>query len=336
VLALLAALSMLFMPTLAALLATPTSSSVFVDSINISFDAYNINGSNYFKLRDVAFALKDSEKQFSVDWDEANNAIILTSGETYKPSGGEMASKGGGNKVPVPTSSKIIKDGKEVSFDAYNIDGNNYFKLRDIGAAFDFEVDWLGAIDTIIIDTTKGYDLAGAKTPELTKDILKLFEGGTYHMKLKFKNGPLDMSCDMYSKYNMAAIEMDLMGPRRIVYKYGKVYSISDTQKTVSVTEAGSESQMPMGMGLDIGANYASLKYIGEGSGSFLGKTYSYDEFESAEGEKMLFFVENEKLVGIRSIDKTGRATDIEVLSLDQNVPNSVFDIPTDYQVTGG
>ena len=68
-----------------------------------------------------------------------------------------MKGKGAGNKTPTPTNSKIYLDGKEVKFTAYNIEDNNYFKLRDIGAAFDFGVDWDGANDTIVIDTSIVY-----------------------------------------------------------------------------------------------------------------------------------------------------------------------------------
>ena len=83
---------------------------------------------------------------------EAVRYIVL-----YTVVGGEMEGKGGGVQTPALTSSKIIKDGVEVQFTAYNIGGNNYFKLRDIGAAFDFGVDWDGARNTIVIDTSKGY-----------------------------------------------------------------------------------------------------------------------------------------------------------------------------------
>jgi hypothetical protein len=51
----------------------------------------------------------------------------------------------------------VLVNGKNTSFDAYNISGNNYFKLRDVGAAFGFGVDWDGAKNTIVIDTSKGY-----------------------------------------------------------------------------------------------------------------------------------------------------------------------------------
>ena len=56
-----------------------------------------------------------------------------------------------------PTSAKVIVNGKEVAFTAYNIGGNNYFKLRDIGEVFDFGIGWDGAAKTITIDTQKSY-----------------------------------------------------------------------------------------------------------------------------------------------------------------------------------
>jgi len=148
-----------------ALEATPTASTVLVNGISVSFDAYLINGNNYFKLRDLAYTLSVTNKKFDVGWDGSNNAISLTSGQPYSAVGGEMTGKGSGTKTPTPTSSKIIKDGKEVQFTAYLIEGNNYFKLRDIGAAFDFGVDWDGARNTIAIDTSKGYTPEATPTP---------------------------------------------------------------------------------------------------------------------------------------------------------------------------
>jgi len=137
--------------------ASPASATVQVNGKAVAFDAYNINDNNYFKLRDLAYTLSGTEKQFEVGWDGANNAISLISGKPYTVSDGEMTGKNTGNKTAAPTTSKIFLDKKEVYITAYNIDGNNYFKLRDIGAAFDFGVDWDDARNTIIIDTSKGY-----------------------------------------------------------------------------------------------------------------------------------------------------------------------------------
>jgi hypothetical protein len=150
--------------------ARPTSSSVLVNGKNTAFDAYNIANNNYFKLRDLAFVLSGTEKQFEVTWVSELNTILLTPGEEYTAVGGEMASKGAGSKTATPTTSKVAIDGtgdlgyyqREISLTAYNIGGNNYFKLRDIGQAFNFGVDWDGARNTIVIDTSKGYTPEGA------------------------------------------------------------------------------------------------------------------------------------------------------------------------------
>ena len=148
----------------AGLTATPTASTVLVNGAKVAFDAYNISGNNYFKLRDMAYTLNGTAKQFEVGFSPANNAITLTSGATYTPAGGEMTGKGAGSKSPTPTSSKIYLDGRAVSFTAYNIDGNNYFKLRDLGETFNFGVDWDAARNTIVIDTTKGYTPEGGRS----------------------------------------------------------------------------------------------------------------------------------------------------------------------------
>jgi len=155
-------------PTFAAT-ANPTASTVLVDGNNVAFDAYNIADNNYFKLRDLTFTLSGTAKQFEVGWDGANNAISLASGQSYTVAGGEMTGKGGGTKEATPTDSRIILNGREVQFAAYNIDGNNYFKHRDIGEAFDFGVDWDGDRNTIVVDTSKGYSLDGATTTPVSK-----------------------------------------------------------------------------------------------------------------------------------------------------------------------
>jgi hypothetical protein len=128
-----------------------------VDGTEVTVQAYNINDSNYFKLRDVAHILSGTPKQFAVGWDDAANAITLTSGAPYTAPGGETAAAADTEALtPAPTASKIILNGEEISFTAYNIKGSNYFKLRDIGQAFDFEIGWDGAQNTIVINTAKG------------------------------------------------------------------------------------------------------------------------------------------------------------------------------------
>jgi len=138
-------------------IARPTSSTVLVNGKSVTFDAYNIGGNNFFKLRDIAYVLSGTPKQFEVTWDGGRNAISLLRGQAYTIIGGEMEGKGTGEKKATPTTSAIYLDGSAVKLEAFNIGGNNYFKLRDLGVAFDFGVGWDGAKNTITIDTSKGY-----------------------------------------------------------------------------------------------------------------------------------------------------------------------------------
>ena len=140
-------------PASGALTASPISSTVMLNGKHTVFGAYTINDNNYFKLRDLAISLSETKNRFDVSWDTASGSISLTSGKPYTPVGGEMAKAATGNKEPVPTSSKIYFDGKEIYCTVYTIDDNNYFKLRDIGEALGFVVDWDDKSSTIAINT---------------------------------------------------------------------------------------------------------------------------------------------------------------------------------------
>ena len=149
------------------LIARPIAAKVLVNGKEVSFDAYNVDDNNYFKLRDLAYILAGTDKQFDISYDQAGDIILLKKGEKYKAIGGEMVRKGEGNKTPVPTKQKIYLDNEGVSFTAYNIGGNNYFRLRDVGGTFDFGVDWDSDGRIITIDTNKGYTSEDPRVPSL-------------------------------------------------------------------------------------------------------------------------------------------------------------------------
>lgn len=153
--------------------ATPTASNVLVNGEKTDFQAYTINGNNYFKLRDVAHVLNGTEKSFSVGWDGQRNAISLETGKAYQSDGSEMkVSPNPSVEQGVLSTSTIYLDGKEVDLTAYTINGNNYFKLRDLADALDFGVTWDGSLNTIRIDSNQGYVAEGqAETPPVKEEI---------------------------------------------------------------------------------------------------------------------------------------------------------------------
>ena len=139
--------------------AKPTTATVLVDGKTVAFDAYNIAGSNYFDIRDLASALNGSDEQFDVYWQDnvAGTIVTLTSGKAYTANGTEMEAPGTAAKDAVPGSWTVYLDSKMVSIGSYIIDSKGYFKLRDLASAMDFAVAWDGATKTITVDTTKGY-----------------------------------------------------------------------------------------------------------------------------------------------------------------------------------
>ncbi len=139
--------------------AEPTSAKVIVNQELIGFEAYNIGGNNYFKLRDIAKVVIGSEKQFEVTWDNDKKAINLISNMPYTAVGGEMSLGEGKIKEATLNTSTIYKDGVVIQLTAYTINANNFFKLRDLTQAFNIGVTWDGATQTVGIDTKLDYEV---------------------------------------------------------------------------------------------------------------------------------------------------------------------------------
>ena len=55
------------------------------------------------------------------------------------------------------SSQNILADGKKINIEAYNINGNNYVKLRDIAQAADFKVWYNAEKGTVEIDSDEPY-----------------------------------------------------------------------------------------------------------------------------------------------------------------------------------
>lgn len=134
-------------------LAACSTHKIQVNGQPVSIGAYGINGNNYFKLRDLAVLLSGTEAQFQVGWNDASRTITLTTGEAYTAVGGELAKTDGLNRFGVSTGAAIYVNGVKADLTAYNIDGNNYFKLRDLGSVLGFDVSWDDATRTVSITT---------------------------------------------------------------------------------------------------------------------------------------------------------------------------------------
>lgn len=137
--------------------ASPSSAKVQINGKQVTFDAYSINDNNYFKLRDIAKVLSGTKKQFEVTWNGATKSIELKPNTAYTAVGGELATGKAVKQTAKLSADTVYMNGNVASLTAYTINGNNYFKLRDLGKLLDFGVDWDGTAKCISIDSSTSY-----------------------------------------------------------------------------------------------------------------------------------------------------------------------------------
>ena len=131
------------------------SNTLIINGKEIEAYSYFIKDNNYFKLRDLAYILNGTEKQFEISYNEETNSIAIIQGQPYTIIGTEMTKIR--ERPPQLTTSRIYFNGEELEMTVCTVDGSTYFGLRDIGELLNFGIDWGKDNDMIIIDTSKDY-----------------------------------------------------------------------------------------------------------------------------------------------------------------------------------
>ena len=135
-----------------------------IDGKTVDCRAYAIDGHNYYRLRDLAAALSGTVNCFNVEYDTAADAVVITTGKNYADPT-PLVSYNVPNEPYVPSTEpqyyapsvqKLVVNGKTVTgIDAWAIDGNNYFKLRDLQPILGFELDYDDTAKEVQITTTE-------------------------------------------------------------------------------------------------------------------------------------------------------------------------------------
>ena len=144
--------------------AKPSGQTLYVDGKPVSCASYDVEGTTYFKLRDLAVLFKDTPAEFSVNWDEATQTVVLESSKKYTPVGGELtAAADPGANVTAGTHALRI-DGRDVTnINSYNINGCNYFPLHRLSIWLYFETDFDSDRNRIGVITMQ---LTGCELPD--------------------------------------------------------------------------------------------------------------------------------------------------------------------------
>ena len=126
-----------------------------VDGEAVRCEKYRIDGYNYFKLRDLAALLSGTGSQFDVDYDAARNRVLVHTGRAYThPDGKELSPAPDRSAAAHPTSQALVIDGTEMAdLSVWHIGGYNFFRLRELGEALGFGVDYDEPTRTALILT---------------------------------------------------------------------------------------------------------------------------------------------------------------------------------------
>ena len=130
-----------------------TNQSLTVNGKAVAAEIYNINGNNYFKLRDVAMMLNGTGSQFSVGYNDAARSISVVIGQSYEPNGSELVKGTDKSSTCVASNMTIFINGVRVTPQTYNLGGNNFMQLRELGNLLGFNVGYDEATRTMLVSS---------------------------------------------------------------------------------------------------------------------------------------------------------------------------------------
>lgn len=231
---------------------------VFVDGKSIGIQAYNIDGYNYFKLRDLAMALQGTPKESDVYYDSSRRIILVSTGQPYEPIGGELHSSAAAMpESAVPSSDLFQVDGHTVDVSAYNIDGYTYFKLRDMASALNFGVTWDGQNRRVIIETNNSYQEPWQQESfgTLAYNHVEYFQE---NLANRLSGTKLERETEAYILSELRKAGYAENQIREQAFSYVKQDGITYQSKNVIVTLAGQRNQE-----IIVGAHYDSINSHG-------------------------------------------------------------------------
>ncbi len=117
------------------------SIKVIIDGKESELKGYNIEGSNYFKLRDIAAVLADTDSKFSINYNKEKRVIDIENGKDYKKLNTDLSTLNPKIGDKSQNNQDLIIDGKDISIMGYNIDGYNFLKLEDLSKHIKYNLE---------------------------------------------------------------------------------------------------------------------------------------------------------------------------------------------------
>lgn len=131
--------------------AVKNTKKVTLDGEEVKVGAYDVEGFNYLKLRDVAAILNAKKCQFSVGYDEPTKLISVELAKGYEKVEGDLAEIKDKKAKAIIRVIKILVNGEEKEVKTALINENNYMQLRDLASLVGLGVKYDAANKVIML-----------------------------------------------------------------------------------------------------------------------------------------------------------------------------------------
>lgn len=131
--------------------AVKNTKKITLDGEEVMVGAYDVEGYNYLKLRDVAAILNTKKCQFNVGFDKPTKLITVELAKGYEKVEGDLAEIKDEKAKAMVSVKKILVNGEEKEIKTALINEYNYMQLRDLGALVGLGVDYDAKNKTIVL-----------------------------------------------------------------------------------------------------------------------------------------------------------------------------------------
>lgn len=118
---------------------THSDQGIHLNDREVEISGVKHNGFNYYRLRDLAYILKDTRAQFEVGYDKEKKMIVIETKTEYtgdKIDPAKLVENLSVVDIPISIDKNLTH------LEVVNVGGYNYFRLRDLGTLVGFEVNY--------------------------------------------------------------------------------------------------------------------------------------------------------------------------------------------------
>ncbi len=131
--------------------AVKNTKKVTLDGEEVMVGAYDVEGYNYLKLRDIAAILNGKKCQFDVGYDNETKAFSIELAKGYEKVEGDLAEIKDEKAKAIVSVKKILVNGEEKEVKTALINEYNYMQLRDLGSLVGLGVNYDAANKVIML-----------------------------------------------------------------------------------------------------------------------------------------------------------------------------------------